>query len=399
MKFRKIFFSVYILATSYSLAGIAQDREDRVITTGASFLLMTPDARAAGMGDLGVATSADAYSQHWNPAKYVFAESPKGVSLSYTPYLRSITDGIFLGSLTYYSQINERSSWAGSIKYTTVGEIYLNTKMGSEIVDQGSVRPHELHIDFSYALKLSDRFAMAVAGRYIRSDLKISTDVDASSSNSLGVDVAGFYKGNNFDLFNKKAFLRAGFNISNIGPKIKYEEGGQESYIPTNLRFGTGLNFIFDDSNALGINLEFAKLLVPSPVATYDDNNVFITYRQPDTTFLDAIFNSFNDAPGGFSEEMKEFTWALGLEYLLGDNFALRSGYFNESEEKGSRRYLTFGSGFTHNNITIDISYLSSISKIQNPLDNTLRFSFTFNLNSSKSGLNDSQSSQIQGTY
>lgn len=399
MKFRKIFFSVYILATSYSLAGIAQDREDRVITTGASFLLMTPDARAAGMGDLGVATSADAYSQHWNPAKYVFAESPKGVSLSYTPYLRSITDGIFLGSLTYYSQINERSSWAGSIKYTTVGEIYLNTKMGSEIVDQGSVRPHELHIDFSYALKLSDRFAMAVAGRYIRSDLKISTDVDASSSNSLGVDVAGFYKGNNFDLFNKKAFLRAGFNISNIGPKIKYEEGGQESYIPTNLRFGTGLNFIFDDSNALGINLEFAKLLVPSPVATYDDNNVFITYRQPDTTFLDAIFNSFNDAPGGFSEEMKEFTWALGLEYLLGDNFALRSGYFNESEEKGSRRYLTFGSGFTHNNITIDISYLSSISKIQNPLDNTLRFSFTFNLNSSKSGLNDSQNGEIQGTY
>ena len=399
MKFRKIFFSVFILATSYSLAGIAQDREDRVITTGASFLLMTPDARAAGMGDLGVATSADAYSQHWNPAKYVFAESPKGVSLSYTPYLRSITDGIFLGSLTYYSQINERSSWAGSIKYTTVGEIYLNTKMGSEIVDQGSVRPHELHIDFSYALKLSDRFAMAVAGRYIRSDLKISTDVDASSSNSLGVDVAGFYKGNNFDLFNKKAFLRAGFNISNIGPKIKYEEGGQESYIPTNLRFGTGLNFIFDDSNALGINLEFAKLLVPSPVATYDDNNVFITYRQPDTTFLDAIFNSFNDAPGGFSEEMKEFTWALGLEYLLGDNFALRSGYFNESEEKGSRRYLTFGSGFTHNNMTIDISYLSSISKIQNPLDNTLRFSFTFNLNSSKSGLNDSQNGQIQGTY
>ena len=396
MKFRKIFYSVFILAIYYSMTGIAQDR---VITTGASFLLMTPDARAAGMGELGVATSADAYSQHWNPAKYVFAESPKGVSFSYTPYLRSIIDGIFLGSLTYYSQINERSSWAGSIKYTTVGEIDLNTKMGLEIVDQGSVRPHELHIDFSYALKLSDRFAMAVAGRYIRSDLKISADVDASSSNSLGVDVAGFYKGNNFDLFNKKAFLRAGFNISNIGPKIKYEEGGQESYIPTNLRFGTGLNFIFDDSNALGIHLEFSKLLVPSPVATYDDNNVFIAYRQPDTTFLDAIFKSFNDAPGGFSEEMKEFIWALGLEYLLGDNFALRSGYFNESEEKGSRRYLTFGSGFTHNNMTIDISYLSSISKIQNPLDNTLRFSFTFNLNSSKSGLNDSQSGQIQGTY
>ena len=240
---------------------------------------------------------------------------------------------------------------------------------------------------------------MSVAGRYIRSDLKISTDVDATSSNSLGVDIAGFYKGNNFDLFNNKAFLRAGFNISNIGPKLKYDEGGQEDYIPTNLRFGTGLNFIFDDSNALGINLEFAKLLVPSPVANYDDNNVFIGYRQPDTTFLDAIFKSFYDAPGGFSEEIKEFTWALGLEYLLGDNFAVRTGYFNESEEKGSRRYLTFGSGFTLNNITIDISYLSSLSKVRNPLENTLRFSLTFNLNSSKSRLNDSQSGQIQGTY
>lgn len=362
------------------MTGIAQDR---VITTGVPFLLITPDARAAGMGELGVATSADAYSQQWNPAKYVFAESLKGLSLSYTPYLRKLVDDIFLGSLNFYSQFNERSSWAGSIKYFSLGDIQFNESVGGSIVDQGAERPNEISIDFSYALKLSDKFAMAVAGRYIRSDLKISTDTDASSSNSLGVDIAGFYKGDNFDFFNNKAFLRAGFNISNIGPKLKYDEGGQEDYIPTNLRFGTGLNFIFDDSNALGINLEFAKLLVPSPVATYDDSNVFIGYRQPDNTFLDAIFNSFNDAPGGFSEEIKEFTWALGLEYLLGDNFALRTGYFSESEEKGSRRYLTFGSGFTLNNITIDVSYLSSLSKVRNPLENTLRFSLTFNLNSS----------------
>lgn len=396
MKLKKIFCLVFTIATFCSVVGIAQDR---VITTGVPFLLITPDARAGGMGELGVATSADAYSQQWNPAKYVFAESPKGLSLSYTPYLRKLVDDIFLGSLTFYSQINERSSWAGSIKYFSLGDIQFNESVGGTIVDQGAERPNEISIDLSYALKLSDRFAMSVAGRYIRSDLKISTDVDATSSNSLGVDIAGFYKGNNFDLFNNKAFLRAGFNISNIGPKLKYDEGGQEDYIPTNLRFGTGLNFIFDDSNALGINLEFAKLLVPSPVATYDDNNVFIGYRQPDTTFLDAIFKSFNDAPGGFSEEIKEFTWALGLEYLLGDNFAVRTGYFNESEEKGSRRYLTFGSGFTLNNITIDISYLSSLSKVRNPLENTLRFSLTFNLNSSKSRLNDSQSGQIQGTY
>ena len=396
MKFKKIFCSVFMIATCYSIGGIAQDR---VITTGVPFLLITPDARAAGMGELGVATSADAYSQQWNPAKYIFAESPKGLSLSYTPYLRKLVDDIFLGSLNFYSQINERSSWASSIKYFSLGDIQFNESVGGSIVDQGAERPNEISIDLSYALKLSDKFSMAVAGRYIRSDLKISTDGDASSSNSLGVDIAGFYKGNHFDLFNNKAFLRAGFNISNIGPKLKYDEGGQEDYIPTNLRLGTGINFIFDDSNALGINLEFAKLLVPSPVATYNNNNVFIGYRQPDMTFLNAIFKSFNDAPGGFSEEIKEFTWALGFEYLLGDSFALRTGYFNESEEKGSRRYLTFGSGFTLNNITIDVSYLSSISKVRNPLENTLRFSLTFNLNSSKSKLNDSPSTQIQGTY
>jgi hypothetical protein len=397
MKFRKIFCSVFFIAICYSISGIAQD--SRIIATAVKFLTITTDARAAGMGELGVATSADAYSQRWNPAKYVFAKSPKGFSFSYTPYLRSIADDAFLGNLTYYSQINERSSWAGSITYSTIGEIFLKRKLGVTIIDQGIIRPNEISTDLSYALKLSDKFSMSIAGRYIRSDLKISPDVDASSSNSLGVDIAGFYKGNHFDLFNNKAFLRAGFNISNIGPKLKYEEGGQEDYIPTNLRLGTGINFIFDDSNALGINLEFSKLLVPSPVATYNNSNVLIGYRQPDMTFLDGIFKSFNDAPGGFSEEIKEFTWALGLEYLLDDSFALRTGYFNESEEKGSRRFLTFGSGFMYKNMTIDISYLSSISKIQNLLDNTLRFSFTFNLNSSKSKLNDSPSTQIQGTY
>ena len=396
MKFRKIFCSVFIIASCYSMFGIAQD--SRAIVTAVPFFFITPDARAAGMGELGVATSADAYSQRWNPAKYVFAKSPKGFSLSYTPYFRGILDGYFLGNLNYYSQINERSSWAGSITYSSIGEILLNIQVGEDIIDQGIIRPNEISTDLSYALKLSDKFSMAVAGRYIRSDLKISRDVDASPSNSLGVDIAGFYKGNNFDLFNNKAFLRAGFNISNIGPKLKYEEGGQESYIPTNLRLGTGINFIFDDFNVLGINLEFAKLLVPSVVATYN-NNVIIGYRQPDMTFLDGIFKSFNDAPGGFSEEIQEFTWALGFEYLLGDSFALRTGYFNENEEKGSRRFLTFGSGFMYKNMTIDISYLSSISKIQNLLDDTLRFSFTFNLNSSALRLDDSQGAEIQGTY
>ncbi len=357
---------------------------DRVITTGVPFLLITPDARAAGMGELGVASSADAFSQQWNPAKYVFTDSNSGFGISYTPYLSQLVDDIFLGNLTYYRQISERSSWAGSLKYFSLGDIQFNEIVGGSIVDQGVQRPNELTLDISYALKLSEKFSMSVGGRFIRSDLKISMDVDATSANSLGVDIAGFYKSDLFDFYNNSSRLRMGFNISNIGPRLKYDEGGQMNFIPTNLRIGSGFDIVFDDNNLLGIHLEASKLLVPSPVASYNDENEFIGYKQPDINFLTGIFRSFNDAPDGFSEELKEVTWALGFEYLFNNTIAFRTGYFNESEQKGSRRYITLGTGFSLNFTKVDISYLFSTARIRNPLEKTLRFSLTFNISSNK---------------
>ena len=384
---RKYFYlSVFTLLMSLSVLG---QSNSRVITTGVPFLLITPDARSAGMGELGVATSADVYSQQWNPAKYVFAEKSQGLGVSYTPYLSKLVDDIFLANITYYTKNTERSAWGASLKYFSLGDIQFNDLVANTIVQQGIERPNELTLDISYGLKLNEKFSLAVAGRFIRSDLKLSSDVDATPASTLGVDIATFYKGDVFDLGDNKGRMRYGMNISNIGPRLKYDEGGQKNYIPTNLRIGTGLDLIIDANNTLNFNLELNKLLVPSPVAVIENGEIQ-GYQQPDITFLKGIFESFNDAPGGFSEELKEITWATGIEYVFQDSFALRTGYFNESLEKGSRRFLTLGAGFRLDFANIDISYLFSTSKIRNPLENTLRFSLTFNLSGGDQLLNDS---------
>jgi len=366
----------FLLGAFFSLG----QNSNRVITTGVPFLIITPDARAAGMGDLGVATPADAYSQQWNPAKYAFVSSEKALGFSYTPYLSKLVDDIFLGSITYYNRLNERSSWATSLKYFSLGDIQFNEFIGGSIVDQGLERPSELTLDVSYALKLSETFSMAVAGRYIRSDLKIATDADTSSANSVGVDVAGFFESKVFDLGANDAVFRGGMNISNIGPRLVYDIGGQKSFIPTNLKIGFGLDLLFDASNALGIYTEFNKLLVPTPAAVYDDELVLTGYNQPDIDFLKGIFTSFSDAPGGTSEELKEITAAIGLEYRFEDSFSIRTGYFNESQDKGARRYLTMGAGFDIKSLDIDISYLFSTSNVRNPLENTIRFSLALDV-------------------
>ena len=355
--------------------------QERVISTGVPFLLITPDARAAGMGEQGVATSVDAFSQQWNPSKYVFSESKSGFGVSYTPYLSKLVNDIFLANITYFNKNTDRSAWAASLKYFSLGDIVLNDLVAGSIIQQGVERPNELTLDFSYSLLLNTKFSMAVAARFIRSDLKISSDIDASSANTLGVDIAGFYKSDLFDFQNNKARLRLGFNISNIGPRLKYDEGGQKNFIPTNLRIGSGLNVHLDSNNKISFNLEFNKLLVPSPIAVFDENtDGIVSYQQPDISFMSGIPESFNDAPDGLSEELKEITWGLGTEYNFQDSFALRGGYFNESLEKGSRRYFTLGAGFSLNFASIDISYLFSTSKVRNPLENTLRFSITFDL-------------------
>ena len=372
-----------LLCFSFVLFSVSGQNSNRVITTSVPFLLITPDARAAGMGELGVATAADAYSQQWNPAKYAFASSEKSIGISYTPYLSKLVDDIFLGNVTFYRKVNDRSAWATSLKYFSLGDIQFNEFIGGSIVDQGQERPSELTLDLSYSLKLSEQFSMAVAGRYIRSDLRIATDADTSSANTLGVDIAGFYQSKIFDLGAQNAIFRSGINISNVGPRLNYDVGGQKSFIPTNLKMGFGLDLFFDDQNSFGIYTEFNKLLVPTPVAVYDAEGLLLGYKQPDIDFVNGMITSFSDAPGGFSEELNEITAAIGLEYQFQDVFSLRTGYFNESKEKGSRRYLTLGAGFDLNFINIDISYLFSTSNVRNPLENTIRFSLSLDLESS----------------
>ena len=376
----KHFFGVYIVVFFFLFSGklIAQEK---IIITGVPFLLITPDARAAAMGEQGVATSADAFSQQWNPSKYVFSEKKSGFGISYTPYLSKLVNDIFLGNITYFSKNTDRSAWAMSFKYFSLGDIVLNDLVAGTIIEQGIERPNELTLDFSYSLLLNTKYSMAVAARFIRSDLKISSDLDATSANTLGVDIAGFYRSDLFDFAKKKARLRIGFNISNIGPRLKYDEGGQKNFIPTNLKLGSGLNMHLDSNNKISLNIEFNKLLVPSPVPVINENTGKIDrYEQPDISFLSGIFESFSDAPDGYKEELKEITWGIGSEYNFQDAFALRAGYFNESLEKGSRRYFTLGTGFSLNFADIDISYLFSASRVRSPLENTLRFSMTFNM-------------------
>ena len=377
MSYFRNFFLIFILFPIK--ISLYSQNNSRVITTGVPFLLISPDARSAGMGELGVATSPDVFSQQWNPSKYVFAEKEKKIGLSYTPYLSKLVNDIFLANITYSLKKNDRSAWGFSLKYFSLGDIQFNDLIGNTIVQQGIERPNELTLDASYGIKLNQSFSMAVAARYIRSDLKLSSDADPTPASSIGIDISGFYNGKPFKFKKRVARFRHGFNISNIGPRLKYDEGGQKNFIPTNIKIGSSLDLIMDEVSVLSFNLELNKLLVPSPVATYKDG-IFIGYQQPDVSFIKGIFKSFSDAPGGFSEELKEITWAFGLEYVFQKSFALRTGYFNESLEKGSRRFLTLGAGFDIDFASIDISYLFSTSKIRNPLENTLRFSITLPL-------------------
>ena len=369
----------YYLMTIFFVT-ISVYSQDRVITTGVPFLQITPDARAAGMGDMGVATSADEFSQQWNPAKYPFNSNNEGFAISYTPYLSKLVNDIFLGNVTYYKKLNERSAWATSFKYFSLGDIQFNEIIGGTIVDQGIEKPNELTLDISYSLKLSELFSMSVVARYIRSDLKLSSDSDSSSANSLGIDISAFYRSKSFEFNGINSILRSGINISNIGPRLKYDVGGRQNFIPTNLKVGTGLQMNVDDDNSITVNLELNKLLVPTPIAFFDQNNQFIGYKQPDVGFLKGIIESFSDAPDGFKEELQEIAWSLGFEYIFKNNFSLRTGYFNENKYKGSRRYITFGTGFLINQMNFNVSYLFSTSNVRSPLENTLRFSLAFNI-------------------
>ncbi|WP_109299558.1 type IX secretion system outer membrane channel protein PorV [Aquimarina sp. AU474] len=355
-------------------------QENRAITTATPFLLIAADARAAGLADQGVATSPDVFSQQWNPAKYAFIKSKQGVGVNYTPYLSNLVNDIFLGNLNYYNRINERSAVAASFRYFSLGDIeFRQTADGAA----NTQRPNEFTLDVSYALKLNERFSMAVAGRYLRSDLRLQTENadDASAAGSFGVDIAGFYRSDEiaFNSFNGR--WRAGATISNIGPKIKYDDAGQENFIPTNFRLGGSFDFIFNEDNRITPTLEISKLLVPTPQDFDGDGDIDADDNREyqDISEFGAIFSSWGDADGGFSEELKEITWALGAEYMYKEVFAFRSGFFHESDEKGARQFLSMGAGFKYNIVNLDVSYLFSTSSVRSPLEGTLRFGLTFN--------------------
>ena len=376
----KKFILLIVLLSTFNLYS---QQERRVITTAVPFLMISSDARASGIGEQGVATSVDNFSQHWNPSKYVFSENSSGIAFSYTPYLSKLVNDIFLANVSYYNKINERSSWSASLKYFSLGDIdILQNPLDIPIVEN----PNELTLDASYTLKLSENFAMGITGRFLMSDVKLQTlDSETEAATSVAVDISGFYQSNVSSYNNFDGIIRAGFNISNIGPKMKYSKvnGGTESYIPTNLRLGSGFEFIFDSSNSLAVTLEINKLLVPSPSEeVLNANGEVVAYRQPDVGFLAGMFKSFGDAPDGIAEEIKELTYGLGLEYSFNKSFFLRTGYFTEHELKGSRKFATIGTGFkTSKDLIVDLSYLISTSDVISPLENTIRLSLGFNFN------------------
>jgi hypothetical protein len=385
-------FSLFLVTVSK-----AQDQDRRVITTGVPFLLIAADARAAGMADQGVATAADAYSQQWNPAKYAFSLEKQGFAVSYTPYLTAIVNDISLGQVNYFNRINERSAFAGSLRYFSLGEIELRQDIDDE---ERIVKPNEFTVDGSYSLKLSDQFSMSVAGRFISSSLRIQDATnDARAASSFAFDVAGFFQSEQKAFADFNGRYRVGFNLQNLGPKISYDSQVNPevnaNFLPAQMKLGGGFDFILDEANKVGVSLEFNKLLVPTPQdpdlngdgeVTTDE---FVTNKQNyrKIGWVSGIFQSFSDAPGGFSEELQEVTYSIGTEYTYQDSFAMRLGYFHESPEKGARKFFSLGAGFKYNVVKVDVSYLFSTSKVQNPLENTLRFSLTFNFGDSYSEL------------
>ena len=341
------------------------------ITTATPFLLIVPDARAGGMGDMGVATSADGFSLFHNPAKIAFSDRQIKTGITYSPWLRNLTDDIFVGSGAYINRFSENAAWGADFKYFSLGQIDLTDNQGTP---NGTINPNEFVATGSYALKLSETFSMGVSLKYIRSNLAFNGTVGNTLQpiNSFAVDVSGYYQSFEENYGNFDGRYRVGFNISNIGPKVSYTPGtGEEDFIPTNLKFGGGFDFIVDDYNIISTNVEFTKLLVPTPQPDGSDQ---------DTGWIQGILGSFGDAPGGFSEELSEVTYALGAEYLYNNAFALRGGYFHESVDKGNRQYFTLGAGFKTNALNIDLSYLINSSDVNNPLENSLRFSISFDL-------------------
>ncbi len=366
------------------------------ITTAVPFLMISPDSRAGGMGETGVSTTPDVNSLHWNPAKLAFAQKKMGLGVSYTPWLRALVPDINLAYVSFYSKLDKNSAFGGSLRYFSLGNITFTDVVGNSI---GQFRPNEFALDAAYSRKLGNRFSAAMAGRFIRSNLTNGITVsgqDTKPGTSFAVDLAAYYFNDDIKLSGKKATMMAGLNLSNIGAKISYSTSTNRDFIPINMRLGAGMLVDADDYNQIAFSVELNKLLVPTPPVYELDSNgspiigpdgqYQILYgKDPNRSVPSGILGSFNDAPGGFKEELREFNIAAGFEYWYDKQFAVRAGYFYEHPLKGNRQFITLGAGLRYNVFGLDFAYLIPANGQRSPLQNTLRFTLTFDFDAFKS--------------
>jgi len=352
-------------------------QELNAIQTVVPFLMIAPDSRAGAMGDVGVATTPDIYSQHWNPAKYAFIEGKAGVGISYSPWLRNLVPDINIAYLTGFYRIDEKQVASASLLYSSLGVVPFTNEFGDHERD---FKPNELGFDLGYSRIFAENFSGGIAFRFIYSNLTGGSYSGTEATRpgiSFAADISGYYH-KDVTMFSKDGELAFGLNFSNIGSKMSYSDGQTSDFIPMNMRLGGSGTIELDEFNKLSLAIDFNKLLVPTP-PVYNNDMEIIDGKDPDVSVPIAIFQSFYDAPDGFREEMREFTSSIGLEYWYNDQFALRAGYFHENESKGNRKYFTAGAGFKFKGFTIDFSYLMPTVS-NHPLARTLRFSLAFDI-------------------
>jgi hypothetical protein len=369
------------------------DGRQNAVTTAVPFLMITPDARSGAMGDAGVATPDDINAIHWNSSKLAFMEKKGGIAVSYTPWLRQLVPDVSLSYLSAYGKINDKATIAGSLRYFSLGEIQFTDAVGGSL---GNYNPNELAVDMAYAQKLSDQFSMGIAFRYIYSNLAGGANLSNSPitpGQSFAGDITSYYH-NKFKAQGYKFNYGIGAAITNIGSKITYSNEQQKFFIPTNLRVGTYWQMEIDKYNSIALTLDLNKLMVPTPpVYEYDENGQVVLNpdgtkkilygKESDVPPVQGMIQSFSDAPGGWKEELKEINRSIAIEYWYDKQFALRAGYFHEPSTKGNRQYMTMGAGIKYNVFGLDFAYLISFQQ-RNPLDNTLRFTLSFDFEAFK---------------
>ena len=342
---------------------------------------IAPDARAAGMGDVGCATDPDVNSQYWNLAKYPFCISRAGVALNYTPWLRQLVSDIDLAYMAGYYRIGDYGALSGSLRYFSLGEVY--TADESDM----TVNPYEMSLDVAYSRMLSETFSMGVGLRWIYSDLRYDYSEDSKPASAFAADIA-FYYNNYVMMGNRECQLGLGLTATNIGSKISFYGDEESQFISANLRLGASLMIPFDEYNRFTLAADANKLMVPTvPRQGVDESNSDYQDRvrreYSDISSIKGMFDSFSDAPGGFKEEMEEIQWSVGAEYVYNDKFSLRAGYHHESQSKGNRKYFTVGGGFRMSVFSLDVGYVISTAQ-SNPLDQTLRFTLAFDMDGIK---------------